>query len=172
MKTTLEEKSKLDLAVGKFMFSQNMAFSGVENPQFRKLCSSLRPGYTPPNRKQVAGPILDDVFNEVRANMDMEIKRKSSVLVLSQDGWSNIMNNPIIAHSLNVGDRSYLYSLENCGSNAKTAQYCFDMTKDIIDRIRNDLNKDVTAIVTDNDAKMKAFRSYRTFLHMAELHTI
>ena len=32
--------------------------------------------------------------------MDMETKRRSSVLVLSQDGWSNIMNNPIIAHSL------------------------------------------------------------------------
>ena len=159
VKTSKEQKAKLDTAVGRYLFSQNVAFSGVENPHFVKLCSSLRPGYQPPNRKQIAGPILDQVYGEIQTSMNSEISKSKSVLVLSQDGWSSVMNNPIIAHSLFVGGKSYLYSLENCGSNSKTAEYCFNLTDNIIGRLKDELGKDVGGIVTDNEAKMRQFRA-------------
>ena len=143
-----QEKEKLDLHFARYLYSQNIPFtSGGDNELFKTLCSALRPGYEPPKRTKLSEDLLVKVHDEVDERMKQDIRKHSSVLVLSQDSWSSITNNPIIAHSLLVHGNSYLYHLENAGSNTKSAQYCASITSDLIAKIKNDTGKDVGAIV-------------------------
>lgn len=54
-------KSKLDEQIAKLFFSCNLAFA--DNPIFRETIEMLRPGYNPPNRKDISGPLLDQVYD-------------------------------------------------------------------------------------------------------------
>ena len=53
VKSSTYEKDYLNKQVACFFFSSNLSFNSVEGPEFKKLCSLLRPGYVPPNRKKL-----------------------------------------------------------------------------------------------------------------------
>ena len=63
--TTSNQKDELDLQVARFFFSANIPFNVVENLEFTKLLKKLRPGYEPPNRKQISSELLVKVNEEV-----------------------------------------------------------------------------------------------------------
>ena len=50
------------------------------------------------------------------------LKEKDATLV--QDGWSDIHNSPVIAHSVHTGEKSYFVNSVDTGTNKKTATYC------------------------------------------------
>jgi hypothetical protein len=81
-----DQKDALDRQVGRFFFSNNIPFKSVESSEFSKLCSDLRPGHTPPHRKKLAGDLLDQVYEDISAEMKSEIKNKET-LVICQDRW-------------------------------------------------------------------------------------
>ena len=45
VRTSNDQKDAIDKQVAWFFFSSNMSFNSVENCEFQKLCSILRPGY-------------------------------------------------------------------------------------------------------------------------------
>jgi hypothetical protein len=47
LKDTAHRQPKLDVQLGKFIYSANIPFSIVENTEFKKFCSMMRPSYTP-----------------------------------------------------------------------------------------------------------------------------
>ena len=85
----------------------------------------LRPGYTPPTRKNPAGGLLDKIFNEITIMTASALEGKDVTLV--QDGWSDIHNSPVIAHCVHTGERSYFLNSVDTGSNNKTATYCISL---------------------------------------------
>ena len=157
VRTTVEQKADIDNKLAKYIFSENISFRSVEGEQFLNFCEAMRPGYKPPNRKILASKLLDEVHDQVIAEMKEKIARKE-VLVLSQDGWSSVRNDPIIAHSFNDGKYNYLLNIKDTGSEKKTAQFCFQLLDDAIQEIQRDLGKTVFGVCTDNEAKMKSLR--------------
>lgn len=75
-----------------------------------------------------------------------------------QDGWSSISRHQIIAHSVNIGGKSYLLQSEDCGSNKKTADHCAKHAIQNINHIANTYGTDVFALCTDSENKMVAMR--------------
>lgn len=67
------------------------------------MIQALRPGFLPPNSAKIVGPLLKKVAEEIENNMVSTISSSSGSIVLMQDGWSNIKNDPIIAES--IGNR-------------------------------------------------------------------
>lgn len=79
-------------------------------------------------------------------------------LVLMQDGWSNLHNDPILASSLSTGKETYLLKAKDCATDKKTAEYSSEEAiKDMKD-IKYKLDIDVFGLCTDNEAKMKRMR--------------
>lgn len=72
-----------------------MPFSTTENEQFLKLPEMLRPGYQPRNWKKLAGELLDKLMI---SSTKTEMEEDHRPLILMQDGWSNVKNDPIITH--------------------------------------------------------------------------
>jgi hypothetical protein len=56
---------RMDIAIADFIFSNGLPISLVQCTKFHKLIQSARhiaPKYTPPYRKKMAGPLLDDIY--------------------------------------------------------------------------------------------------------------
>ncbi|QQP55277.1 Uncharacterized protein FKW44_008415, partial [Caligus rogercresseyi] len=66
-----------------------------------------------------------------------------------------VQNDPVIAHAFCDGQKTYLLNLIECGTAQKTAEYCAQILCKAIQQMKNEYQKDVFAICTDNEAKMK-----------------
>lgn len=164
-KIDTKAKTRLDKVVAQFFYAANVAFRQVEGESFKILVKELQEvsGYVPPSRDHLSGRLLDDVYADCEQNMAEAIKKeeqqKEKAIVLCQDGWSSSLNRPITATSICIGNEAQLLSAEEAtGSEKKTSQYCADITIKEIENIKTKFGKDVFAICSDNEAKMKKMR--------------
>ena len=86
------------------------------------MISLLRPGYSPPNRKDLSGRLFGCVHDHIHEHIARELHNKDVTLV--QDGWSDNHNNPVIATS---SSKSYFLNEVDTSSNRKTASYCANL---------------------------------------------
>lgn len=122
----------------------------------------LKPGYNSPNRKRIAGDLLNAASDRLEQEVKMAIKNSTGPITLSQDGWSNVRNDPILATSLHVDGKCYLYDAKDCEDEQKTSEYCALSAIDAIKSIEEKYEKKVFAIVTDNENKMLKMRKIVT----------
>ncbi len=119
------------MACAKFFYSCNISFLSADNENFRKFIEILRPGYKPPDRKALAGPLLDQTYGEIMEGVTSEIGELpgSCAITISQDGWSNIHNEPLIVSSLCVNFKPYILKSTEAKSTKKTSEYCAELAK-------------------------------------------
>ena len=150
--TSQEQKDRLDALVAKFFFACNIPFSVVEHEKFIELVEALRPGYRLPSRKQLSGSLLDKVYENLQDTMKYELDSKECTLI--QDGWSNIHNDPVVAHVIHTENKSFFISSKDTGSHSKTGEYCKQLAKEAIKTSEEKYNCQVTSLVTDNAKNM------------------
>ena len=156
-KTSKVEERELNKLCARFFFACNIPFKVAGNKEFQKFASSLRPGYVPPSRKQISRELLEEVYSDVDKVVKKGLYDKDTI-ILCQDGWSNTQNDPIIAHSFHDGSKSYLLNIVDCGASKKTGEYCFKVIDEAIDELREEYSKEVFAVCTDNENKMKKMK--------------
>lgn len=149
-------RHRIDIKLAKAFYACNTPFRVVENHEFRDALKALRPAYAPPSRRLIANELLDEVYDEVKSNLTKSLKGKEVVVV--QDGWSLNQNQPVIAHSLQCGTRTYFFDATYTGTNTKSAEYCFELLeKSIVNcEIQNECK--VIGVVTDNCSVMVKLR--------------
>ena len=117
----------------------------------------IRPGYTPPSRKGIAGSLLGKVYGELRGDMKEEaVSGKTATLV--ENGWSNSHNEPVIASCLQVKNNVYFLDSHDTGSMTKSAEYCTVWCLVFIQKAKDEFNYDVKGVVTDNARSMEKMR--------------
>lgn len=149
----------MNQSVALTFYGNNIPFTVAETTSFKvkDMIRKFRPSYTPPNHKNLSGYLLDDAYERLQDKM-VDLLSNKEVLVISQDGWTNTSQDPIIAHSLHDGRKSYLLNIEDCGSSEKSGEYCFDKAKEQIINVQDKYGKPVFGCVTDNEAKMKKMK--------------
>lgn len=144
--TTPEKKLLIDEEVAKFFYANAISFNAADSAAYSTMFSVTRPGYKPPNRKQLSGPLLDKVEESVSKQLANQLKECTITLI--QDGWSSIKNDPIIASSIHtgtvVGPQTFLLNTVDCSSESKTADYCFNLISSDIIGIKETYDKDVS----------------------------
>lgn len=83
--TSASQKKDIDKDVARFFYANNIAFNVLKNREFKQMIQSLRPGYNPPNREQLSGPLLDDIHDEIENKLKSELLNEVS-LTLMTDG--------------------------------------------------------------------------------------
>jgi hypothetical protein len=123
----------------------------------KNFCKLLRPGYVPAERHDIAGPILDKLY---------EVERERTVLVLhgvmatlAIDGWSNINNDPVIGIAIAAVGKSYLVDTVDTTGQSHTADYLLQVTKDSISKAENDFGIHIGSVVTDGASNMVSMRN-------------
>lgn len=155
--TSQEDKKKIDLQLARFMFATNTPFNHVEHEEFLKLIQILRPGYKPPNRKQIAGNLLDDVYNSTQEYVKDDLKNK--IVSMSIDGWSNVRQDSIVCLCVTdvLTNSTHLIDTIDTGAESHTADYLVKLTTTSVKKCES-FNCIVRSVVTDNAANMTRMR--------------
>lgn len=157
VKTTSTQKKNLDEQVARFIYATNSAFRLVEHPQFIKLMQDLRPAYSPPNRKEISGPLLDCIFLEEKSKLGRIVENETVCLGL--DGWSNVHNEPIVCMTITTKNGDvYLVDTIDTSGNSHTADYLAAVTTDRIKKCQQEINCKIRSVVTDNAANVSKMR--------------
>ena len=155
--TNSQQKDALDEQIARLFYSCNLPFCLAENDVFKQTIAILRPGYAPPTRKRIACRLLDKVFDEQTQATASVLEGNNVTLI--QDGWSDVHNSPVIAHSLHTGQKSFFLNSVDTGTNKKTATYCASLATKASEEATNKFGCKIVAIVTDNERKMQSMRS-------------
>ena len=86
---TQSQKHDLDLQAAMWCFMANQSFNMYENPFDKKFLRNLNPAYKPPSRKTIADPLLEEVYSNIKARIDILISSLDRINV-STDESSNI----------------------------------------------------------------------------------
>ena len=80
---------RMDIAIADFIFSNGLPISLVECAKFHKLIQSVRhipPKYTPPYRKKMAGPLLDNIYQSTYDEQMRSLLKGSKVFGIALFG--------------------------------------------------------------------------------------
>lgn len=122
----------------KYFYACNIPFRVSENKYFKDFIQILRPGYKPPNRKQLSRDLLNKIHDEIMDKMQTKLNGKT--VTLMQDSWSDIYNTQIIANILSTGESSYFLPAIDSGCNIKSADYCLEEAKAAIEEATTKFN--------------------------------
>lgn len=124
----------------------------VENPAFKRFLHLLSPAYAPPNRRALAGHLLDDVYAHTKAQMDRIIKEAAGQLTLVTDGWTNQRVESLTNYVVSTRKHSIFVD-----SEVVTERHTGEVIESGITRILEELGgqKAVVAVVTDSAANMR-----------------
>ena len=141
--------NQLHIQVARFFYACNIPFNAAEHKEFKKMISLLRPGYSPPNRKDLAGHLLNSVYEQVNEHIVEDTRGKDVTLV--QDGWSDIDNNPVIATSIHTGSKTNFLNAVDTGSNKKTASFCASLFQKAMSEAETKFQCRTVGVVTYNE---------------------
>ena len=144
---------QLDEQIARLFYACNMPFNFAQHPMWKGAVRMLRPGFTPPDRKEIEGKLLDQVHENRTSKMKTELSGKD--VVMMQGGWSDIHNTPVIATSLHTeGAASQLLK-----QGQKSAAYCTSVAQDATTLAEEDYGCKVIGVVTDNEKKMDVMKA-------------
>ncbi len=99
-KHNLHATERMDIAIADFIFSNGLPISHVECAKFHKLIQSARhipPKYSPPYRKKLAGPLLDDIYQSTYDEQMRLLLKESKVFGIALFGnVANIQKSPMM----------------------------------------------------------------------------
>ena len=145
-----------------FFYKNRLAFRVSECPTFKTALALTRPGLEDRksvlNRRSLAGVLLEKA--DERITQETRDIRRGKMCTTSQDGWSNIHNESIIASTIQSGGKSYPLDSVEPGTNIKTAEYCFKLAKQSILYAEERYEAEVVGFVSDNESKMVNTREH------------
>ena len=147
----------INLQLTRYLIATNTAFIASENAQLRKLFDILRPGTAIPDRKTIAGPLLEEVFDEEKKKTVNKVKSLKATLAL--DGWSNVTNDPIVGISFIASGESYLVNTIDISGESHTSEYFLSLLADQVSECETDWGIKITSVVTDNAANVAGMRT-------------
>ncbi|XP_069586836.1 uncharacterized protein [Ranitomeya imitator] len=157
IRTSRLEKELIDEKIGQFIYATNSSFRLTENPHFINMVQSLRPGYSPPSRADVAGKLLDQVYDREMEQCATALEGK--IVNLSIDGWSNVHNDPIVCACITTEEgKVFLAQTTDTSGNAHTAEYLQEVAVKAITTCEQKFKCLVRSLVTDNAANVSKMR--------------
>ncbi|KAM7178000.1 uncharacterized protein RBU57_001791 [Macrochelys suwanniensis] len=157
IRTSRLQKEVIDEKTARFVYVTNSPFCMIENPHFINMVQSLRPGYSPPNRADVAGKLLDKVYER-----DIEQCAKDldgEIVNLSLDGWSNNHNDPVVCACVTTEEGNiFLTETTDTSGNAHTAEYLQEVAVKAITNCEKNFKCLLCSVVTDNVANVSKMR--------------
>ena len=87
---------------------------------------------------------------ETREKKILKDAMKGKFATISQDGWSDIYNSPVIATSIHVEGKTNPFIFEAAGTEKKTAAFLTEKAKEAIPLAEEDFEVIVTAFTCEN----------------------
>ncbi len=135
----------MDIAIADFIFSNGLLISLVERAKLHRLIQSARhipPKYTPPYRKKMAGPLLEDIYQSTYDEQMRSLLKESKVFGISLfSNGTTIRKVPMMIFLGSSPNNPFaLLDIVDCTSEMakggeKDAEYIAGLLKPIISQI-------------------------------------
>jgi hypothetical protein len=136
---------QMDIAIADFIFSNGLHISLVECAKFKKLIQSVRhiaPKYSPPYRKKLAGPLLDNIYQSTYDEQMRSLLKESKVFGIALFGNGATIQRSSMMFFLGSSPNNpfVLLDIVDCTSKMakggkKDAKYIAGLLKPIISQI-------------------------------------
>ncbi|KAM7168759.1 ligand-dependent nuclear receptor corepressor-like protein isoform 12-T13 [Macrochelys suwanniensis] len=157
IRTSRLQKEVNDEKIARFVYATNTPFRMIENPHFINMVQSLTPGYSPPNRADVAGKLLDKVYKREIEQCAKGLEGK--IVNLSLDGWSNVHNDAVVCACVTTEEGNiFLTETIDTSGIAHTAEYLQEVAIKAITSCEKKFKCLVRSLVTDNAANVSKMR--------------
>lgn len=172
------DSKKLDVYVAEYFFGCNIPFAACESKYFKNMMKTLRPAYSPPNRKQMSGQLLDEVHAKIVSQNNRLAGKMECEAALLIDGWSNSSanrHNVVVMLSAADDQKIFLESYD-ISELRKTGDELVNIIKKAKELAKQMFDIDVYAVVSDNAPNMTSMgnqleynvhhvlRTYRKFI--------
>ena len=155
--TSHNKQHAIVLQLTRYLVASNTAFLACENGQLNKLFDILRPGSAIRSRKTIAGPTLEEVFDEEKKKAVGKVKSLKATLAL--DGWSNVINDPIVGISFITSGESCLVNTIDTSGESHTWAHLVSLLTDQVRECETDWGIKIASVVTDNATNVTGMRA-------------
>jgi hypothetical protein len=95
------KKADADMALARFFFSEGIAFQKVESAHFKDMIQSISkaPGYTPPCRDRLSGPLLEAEYAATTNAVKQTLHLETEPVTMVSDGWK-ATNHELLAEDI------------------------------------------------------------------------
>jgi Protein of unknown function (DUF 659)/hAT family C-terminal dimerisation region len=151
---TAAQKHNLDLDAAMSVYMGNQPFNTYDNFYHKKFLFRLNPAYTPPTRKAIAEPLLDEIYSNVKARTDVLVAHLDRINV-SLDESTNIKANRIVNISIHSVYGSLHYISEDVRSKRMTGSATAAWLRDHLRVLSNQRLDRINSIVNDTCSTMR-----------------
>lgn len=150
------EKEKLDELFAEFIYGCNISFLTCESKYFKQFMQALRPAYAIPNRKKLAGPLLDKVHQKIE-NQNLNLAQSmDNEAVLLIDGWTNSSSNHhnVVTMMATADDKKVFLESYNISETNETSENLCFIVNQAVELAKTKYNTKIYAVVSDNARNM------------------
>jgi hypothetical protein len=119
-KISSAKKQELDQQFAKACITAGLPFTLYEHDDMKTAFHSLHPAYNPPNRKAIAGRLLDQIYSDTQIQVDRFLKENEMYNIITDES-KNINNTRIQNISVHTAVGSFFWKSEDIGDLSMTA---------------------------------------------------
>src|SRR5436853_1767000 len=151
---TSVEKHKLDILGANICYSNGLPLSLFDSDQMKEFLHQLNPAYKPPCRKAVSGPLLDEVYSHLKAEVEMTLASIHQFNIITDES-TNINGSRIMNLTIHTNTGSLHWISEDIGAKQLTAEEIVKWIKLQLQLITNNNLQHVNSIATDTCSAMQ-----------------
>lgn len=154
------EGDKIDAFLAQFFFGCNVPFRACESIHFKNFVKALRPSYEIPNRRRLAGVLLDKIHDKIEKRNSELIDKMDKQVTLLLDGWQNSSANThnVVAMLATADDQKIMLESFDTSAERDTTENIVKIVEKSIDLAKERYDAEVYACVTDNARNMTAMK--------------
>jgi Protein of unknown function (DUF 659)/hAT family C-terminal dimerisation region len=147
------QKESLDRRFALACYSQGLPFTVFEGPEMKEALHELHPAYQPPTRYVLSGRLLEEVYSNLKVNVDKAIAATPFLNVITDES-DNISSERIGNISIHTLSGAFHWTSEDLRARRMTAIGVSEWLKEHLKIISNgDLSR-VNSIATDTCSTM------------------
>jgi hypothetical protein len=122
---TFTELNLFHKKIALYYYETGTSFARIEQPSLLEALQVINPSVTLPNRKKLAGELLDHHFKRIKTGIETHFQeyRKTSYMTISSDGSEDINRQSVTTYNRICNGISSFIKLKHDGSNRHTAEY-------------------------------------------------
>jgi len=117
------EQEAVHKSLAMFFYNSGTPFQRVEDPYLRRSFELARPGLKLPNRKRLAGDLLDDAYNHVASRVKAQITDVRMSGALCSDGSEDVNGSSITNFNFISGGKNYFIEQTHDGGVTHDAEF-------------------------------------------------
>lgn len=147
---TQNESHKIDELLGEFVYGCNISFRACDSKYFKDFVSALRPSYQIPNRRRLAGSLLDKAHDKIEKSKSKTIAKMDKQATLLIDGWENSAANKhnVVVMLATANDEKVMLESFDTSAERDTAKNLVEIVKKSVDLAKQRYEAEVYACVT------------------------